>query len=199
MKAKLGTVFIILGTLLLLGALGLFILNEQEQNRAAEAVDVLMPQIVEAINTRQEEPEEEAVIAPDKRKMPVVAIDGFDYIGFVGIPELGLQLPVMADWDYDKLKISPCRFSGSIYTEDLVIMAHNYKKHFGKLSQLAVGSVVTFTDMAGETFYYEVEAFDVLSPDAVEDMTAGEFDLTLFTCTYSGEARVTIRCDRTEN
>ena len=29
-------------------------------------------------------------------------------------------------------------------------------------------------------------------------MTAGDFDLTLFTCTYGGKSRVTLRCDRVE-
>ena len=30
-------------------------------------------------------------------------------------------------------------------------------------------------------------------------MTSGEYDLTLFTCTYSGEARVTVRLNRIGN
>ena len=38
----------------------------------------------------------------------------------------------------------------------------------------------------------------VVSFTAVEEMTAGEYDLTLFTCTYGGQSRVTVRCDREE-
>ena len=41
--------------------------------------------------------------------MPTVTIDGYDYIGYVEAPVLGLKLPVMAEWDYDRLKIAPCR------------------------------------------------------------------------------------------
>lgn len=198
MKNKIGTLFILIGSVFLIGALGLFLYNENEQNRAAKAVDDLMPQIVEAIRIQQEE-KEDPVVATDEKEMTVVSIDGIDYIGFVGIPSLGLELPVMADWDYEKLKTAPCRFSGSVFTEDIVIMAHNYKKHFGRLFELTVGDSVTFTDMEGHTVYYEVAALDVLNPEDVDDMTAGDFDLTLFTCTYSGEARITVRCDRTEN
>ena len=41
--------------------------------------------------------------------------------------------------------------------------------------------------------------FTVTLPEtAVEEMRAGEWDLTLFTCTYDGRARVTVRCIRTE-
>ncbi|MBQ3531974.1 MAG: sortase [Oscillospiraceae bacterium] len=196
MKAKLGSVFIISGLALLLAALGLFLYNEKIQEEAADASEKLMPQIVEAIKIEQEKSEEPVVVAPDEKEMKTVPIEGFDYIGFVGIPSLGLELPVMADWNEEKLKISPCRYSGSVYSEDLVIMAHNYKKHFGRLSQLANGAPITFTDMDGETYRYEIVSMEVLPEGAVEEMTAGDFDFTLFTCTYSGESRIAVRCDK---
>jgi len=199
MKIRLSAVFIISGFLLLAGALGLFFHNEKLQEEAAMASENLMPQIVEAIKIEQEKESGPAVVSPEEKEMVSVAIDGENYLGFIGIPKLGLQLPVMADWDYEKLKTAPCRYSGSLYTDDFVVMAHNYKKHFGRLSQLVSGDTVTFTDMEGKTTSYEVVSAETLPKTAVEDMTAGEFDLTLFTCTYSGEARVTIRCDRTEN
>jgi len=198
MKAKIGTFLMIIGSVLIFAALGLFIYNEHEQNLAAESVSKLMPQLVEAIRVQKEETSEPVLPTVNPQKeMKTAEIDGHEYIGFVGIPALGLELPVMADWDYDKLKIAPCRYSGSVITGDLVVMAHNYKKHFGSLSTLRPGDSVTFTDMEGQTLYYEVTALDVLSSTAVEDMTSGEFDFTLFTCTYGGESRVTVRCDRT--
>ncbi|MBE6882424.1 MAG: sortase [Oscillospiraceae bacterium] len=198
MKAKIGTFLMIIGSVLIFAALGLFIYNEHEQNLAAESVSKLMPQLVEAIRVQKEETSEPVLPTVNPQKeMKTAEIDGHEYIGFVGIPALGLELPVMADWDYDKLKIAPCRYSGSVFTGDLVVMAHNYKKHFGSLSTLRPGDSVTFTDMEGQTLYYEVAALDVLSSTAVEDMTSGEFDFTLFTCTYGGESRVTVRCDRT--
>ena len=198
MKAKIGTFLMIIGSVLIFAALGLFIYNEHEQNLAAESVSKLMPQLVEAIRVQKEETSEPVLPTVNPQKeMKTAEIDGHEYIGFVGIPALGLELPVMADWDYDKLKIAPCRYSGSVFTGDLVVMAHNYKKHFGSLSTLRPGDSVTFTDMEGQTLYYEVTALVVLSSTAVEDMTSGEFDFTLFTCTYGGESRVTVRCDRT--
>ena len=128
--------------------------------------------------------------------MTAADIDGHGYIGFLGIPSLELELPVMADWTYPQLQIAPCRYSGSTFSNDLVIMAQNYPKHFGKLRDMHTGDVVTFTDMEGETLQYQVIALEVLGAAAVEEMTAGEYDLTLFACTYGGENRVTLRCDR---
>ncbi|MBQ6877040.1 MAG: sortase [Oscillospiraceae bacterium] len=196
MKAKFGLIFIALGLALLLGSLGLFLYNEKLQNDAAKASEELMPQIVDAIKIRQEETEEPEIVAPDEKKMTVIEIDGSDYLGFVGIPAIGIELPVMADWDYEKLKTAPCRYSGSVYTEDLVIMAHNYKKHFGRLSQLVNGDQITFTDMDGKTYRYKVASVEMLPEYAVEEMTSGDFEFTLFTCTYTGESRVAVRCDR---
>ena len=198
----------IVGAVMIAGALGLFFHNQNEQAQAAEAVNAVMPQIVEVIQQRQQAPAisqtsdgSESVQEPvelKKREMTAVEIDGYDYIGFIGLPTLQQELPVMADWSYPQLKISPCRFAGSIYTDNLVLMAHNYSYHFGSLKDLRVGDTVTFTDMDGQIIYYQVVAMDVLDPYAVEEMNAGEYDLTLFTCTYSGTSRVTVRCDRVE-
>ena len=74
-------------------------------------------------------------------------------------------------------------------------MAHNFEWHFGQISKLSEGAEVSFVDMEGNVFRYEVVAKDVLDPAAIEEMTAGDFDLTLFTCTYGGAQRVTIYCD----
>lgn len=199
----------VVGSVLVALALGLFIHNEREQRQAGEAVNVLMPQVVEAIQERQESPAEgenaevesvpEIIITDQTEKeMPVVEINGYGYIGFLAIPALQLELPVMTDWSYTQLKVAPCRFAGSTYGDDLVVMAHNYVQHFAKLHRLRVDDTVTFTDMDGVTTEYRVVALDVLAPSAVEEMTAGDYDLTLFTCTYSGNNRVTVRCDKIE-
>lgn len=194
MKTKLGIVLMALGLVMIAASLVLFLSNTREQQQAAEAVEAVMPQIVEAI---LEQPDMTPVtVQHTPKQMPVVEIDGYGYIGFVGIPALELELPVMADWSYPQLKLSPCRFSGDLYTGDLVVMAHNYEHHFGSLKDLRVGDPVTFTDMDGVTFEFAVTAVDILSPMDVEEMTSGDHDLTLFTCTYGGKSRVTIRCDR---
>jgi len=208
MKFKIGIGLVLSGLIMIASALGLFLHNSKEQEMAAEAVDTLMPLIVEQIHTRHDSAADATVPGSTSEspavdsmipEMAVVEIDGYSYIGFVGIPSLQLELPVMADWNYPQLQVAPCRFAGNAYADDLVVMAHNYVHHFGNLQKLRVGDLVTFTDMDGSVIQYSVTALDVLDPNAVEDMTAGEYDLTLFTCTYGGKSRVTVRCDRIEN
>ena len=126
--------------------------------------------------------------------MPVQEIDGEGYIGILQIPDLALELPIIGEWSYPRLRTAPCRYVGSAYTHDLIIAAHNYASHFGGLVSLAQGSEVIFTDMDGNRFIYAVSGTEQLPGTAIEEMESGDWDLTLFTCTIGGAARVTVRC-----
>lgn len=130
--------------------------------------------------------------------MSETRVDGRMYIGYLYIQALSLKLPVMSNWSYPNLRIAPCRYAGSTKTDDFVILAHNYARHFGRLKDLSIGETVFFTDMDGTLFQYEVMAVEVLPPNAVMDMIDGAYDLTLFTCTYGGQSRVAVRCERIE-
>ena len=202
MKAKFGTICMIFGAALLLGALSLFVYNSHEDSMAGESVDVLLPQLIEEIETRAEtsprplsaaEEIPEALLTAEDVAMTEVEIDGYGYIGYLSVPEFSLELPVMGDWDYDRLKIAPCRYSGSTKSDDLVIMAHNYRSHFGRLRSVGLGEIVTFTDLSGNVFNYEAVDIETLQATQIEEMTSGDWDLTLFTCTTSGQARVAVR------
>ena len=130
--------------------------------------------------------------------MPTIAVDEVSYLGMISIPDLGLTLPVASVWSYGQLAMTPCRFSGSAYLDDLVIMAHNYRQHFGRLNQLRIGSEIQLSDADGNVFKYRVAEVEVLEPTEVGRMTASDYPLTLFTCTFSGLTRFTVRCEKTE-
>ena len=65
-----------------------------------------------------------------------------------------------------------------------------------KLSNLQEGDIITFTDAVGNVFRYSVDGLEILQPEEVDDMTSGQWPLTLFTCTYGGVGRVTVRCKK---
>lgn len=129
-------------------------------------------------------------------EMPVMEIDGQEYIGYLEMPTIDVKLPVMSDWSYPKLRIAPCRYWGSAYDDSMIIMAHNYDRHFGRISTLEIGAPVQFVDATGNIYKYVVAKHEILEPGDVEGMTAEEWDLTLFTCTYGGASRVTVRLER---
>ncbi len=207
MRNKIGNFCIILGTALILGALSLFLYNRQEARAAQSASADVMPQLVDQILKAQENAPQSPTALPEVPEellteedlvMPEEIINGYPYIGYLHIPTLELELPIMSDWTYEQLRISPCRYTGTVKGNDFVILAHNYVSHFGRLSELSAGDDVSFTDMDGNIWRYQVVTKDVLNPQAVEEMMAGEYDLTLFTCTPGGSHRVTIRCDKVD-
>lgn len=217
MRRKFGNLLMVMGAALVLGALALFLYNEKEAADAQTASLNLLPQLMAEIEARQEiaeageaaDPTEETqgyvpgtpveFLEPAQLEMTEVVIDGYGYVGYISIPALGLELPVMGDWDYTRLRRAPCRYSGTVLGEDLVIMAHSYKTHFRYIRNLTEGDSVSFTDMDGVVYEYEVVAKDVLTPMDVEEMTAGDYDLTLFTCTYGGRSRMTVYCNLVKN
>ena len=215
MRRKTGNLCIILGTALILGALILFLHNKQEERLAHEASEVYLEQLVCQINRAEEtapqaetgEDEDglleyivpeipEALLTAEDLEMTETVVDGRSYIGYLALPALNLELPILADWNYGLLQVAPCRYYGTLRGNDLVLMAHNYASHFGRISELRQGDSVIFVDAEGRVTQYVVVGQDVLAPNAVEEMTAGDFDLTLFTCTYGGKSRVTVYCDR---
>lgn len=200
---RISSVLIALGAALLFGALGLTVFNLRQSNAAGETAAQTVSALKATIPTdgdfyAKEQPETET---PDyqlnpEMEMPTVRIDDREYIGVLSIPALGRELPVISSWDYPGLRVAPCRYTGSAYTDDLVIAAHNYASHFGRLRELSQGDSIRFTDTDGNVFDYVVSELEILEPYAVSQMTEGDWDLTLFTCTPGGQYRVTLRCNR---
>lgn len=202
-----GTGMILLGLLLIAAALFLTAYNLYDEQRAEQSalqvIDRLEDYLPSEVPTEAStEPIVEQapmpsdapdyVLCPDM-EMPVETINGIDYIGVLQIPSLELELPIASEWNYPNLKTAPCRYSGSAYLNNMIICAHNYSSHFGKLKSLSEGDAATFTDMAGNVFIYKMVERETLNPSDIEEMEDGDWDLTLFTCTVGGKTRVTIR------
>lgn len=204
MPKKTGIIFVTLGVVLILSALLLFLYNGFEDRRAGQQAESLMDDIhsvmtEETVSVTKPSEFETEITEPLETlsaEMPVVMIDGYAYIGYISIPDLELELPVMSDWDYDRLRIAPCRQFGSSRTDDLVIAAHNYKTHFGSLSELESGAEVFFTDMDGITNHYTLEKLEKLEPEAVDAVQNSSYALVLYTCTPGGALRVAAFCER---
>ncbi len=190
-KKRKGTIWMCIGLLLIMAALFLTCYNVWDEYRANHVRIAVLEEL---------EPEiEEKEAVPDYKKfpdmeMPEMVIEGNRYIGVLKIPSLKLDLPIMSEWSYPKLKIAPCRYEGSAYLGNLIIAAHNYDCHFGSIKLLVPEEEVSFTDADGNEFFYEVAEVEILEPYAIEEMKSGDWDLTLFTCTYGGKERVTVRC-----
>ena len=125
-----------------------------------------------------------------------IPVSGKACMGMLELPSLGLTLPVLRDWSYPNLKLAPCLYDGSLQNHNLVVMAHNYPSHFGRLTELQPGDPVYFQDVQKNRTAFEVAGLETLKPDQVEEMKEGQYPLTLFTCTYGGRTRVVVRCEQ---
>jgi sortase A len=180
---------IALGLLLIGAAFLLTAYNFYENYRAGKEAQEIAKQL-----QKEEKDTDWADNQNKDREMSIVMLKGKKYIGILEIPSLDLVLPIMSDWSYPNLRLAPCRYSGSAYQSNLVIAAHNYLTHFGRLKELNIGDSVIFEDMDGNRFEYEVSETEILQPTDVEEMKAEGNDLTLFTCTIGGKTRYTVRC-----
>ena len=174
-RERIGRFCIILGGLCILAAAFLLGFNLREERRAAAATQRILPAVAHSIG------QSPAPMPTLPAGELTVSLEGEEYLGILSLPTLALELPVGAEWEMDFLR-----------------QAHNYRRHFAALHTLRPGDAVLFTDAAGQTYRYTVDRVETLPETAVEEMRAGEWDLTLFTCTYDGRARVTVRCIRTE-
>ena len=213
MKRRAGMICMILGAVLIGAALSLFLYNEWDSARAEERAEQVLEQMqkqteddaeeeTEDENISGEETErteqENALADTDDFGKEIISIDGNDYIGWISIPSISLELPVMAQWSEEGLKTAPGRYAGSPSEDNLVIAGHNYRRHFSPIKWLEPGTEVCFTDAEERVRYYEIEETEELLPDQVEAMITktekDTWDLTLFTCTASGQARCAVRC-----
>ncbi len=210
-RRRKGTLFIVLGLLLISGAVGLTLYNVWDAWRAGKESETILEELEEDM----EKETDGTPAAPSMNRftretapaMPLQTIDGYDYIGILEIPDQGIRLPVMNTWDYTRLKISPCRYSGSYFTDDLVICAHNYASHLSPIKWIGIGTDVYFITVDQVVYHYTVSNRETVQPTAIEEMirnqnNAGEdgvnsqWDLTLFTCNTGGQTRCAVRCDR---
>ena len=193
-----GNTLLTIGIVLLIGAGVLFVYNMAESNRQAsdslEITTKLKSMIVpdESGETSVSDEKTEAS-TPDSQK--TVEIDGSLYDGILSIPAIDLEMAVYDAWNDTYLRKSICRYYGSTYTNDLVIAGHNYRSGFGKLKKLNPGDDVFFTGVDGTVTSYVVKQVEVLDGTDISGMLSGGWDLSLYTCTYGGQARLTVRCE----
>ncbi len=200
MKIKKGYPFMAIGLCLLAASLILIFYNYCDENRARSSAEDALAQFDMSVSEPMVEGEIPDYILNPNMDMPTQIIDGNEYIGVLKIQAIDLVLPVLSECDNDKLKIAPCRYSGSVYLNNMIIAGHDYVSHLGYMFNLELGDKIIFTDIDKNVFEYEVAYIDYLYSNQTEEMLSGDdWDLTLFTCTYSGRQRLTIRAKLIED
>ena len=165
MKRRAGMICMILGAVLIGVALSLFLYNEWDSARAEERAEQVLEQMQKQTEDDENVSGEQTERTKQKNTLAdtddvgekIISIDGNDYIGWLSIPSISLELPVMAQWSEEGLKTAPGRYAGSLAEDNLVIAGHNYRRHFSPIKWLDPGTEVLFTDAEERVRYYEIE------------------------------------------
>lgn len=172
----------------------------QETQRYLSALQQQMPSVKETDLAEKMLPQtdllaEYAMESAETTTEAVIDIDSETFLGVLSIPALQLELPVLHEWSYPNLKIAPCRYAGTVADGNLILAAHNYQSHFGRIGELNTGDIIYFTDCSGVMHTYAVVQTELVAGRDMQTMESGteDWDLTLFTCTWSGRNRVTVR------
>ena len=138
--------------------------------RAAEAVA--------ALQTLLPSPRGAVPEARRDNSMPVLSLEGEDYIGILEIPAFGSALPVGAHWGNSSRY--PCRFSGSVYDRSIRIGATTQAGQYDFYREISVEDSLYFTDMTGNRYSYTVTDIRYAKHAAQETLESREADLMLF-------------------
>lgn len=130
------------------------------------------------------------------------ASNGVEYhiIAIIRIPKLGLEYPVLSEWDYNLLKNAVCKFHGADPNQigNFCMIGHNYKnnKFFSQLVTLEERDIIQIQDMSGRVVDYAVYKNYVVEPDdtsCTTQETNGKKEITLITCYNNGKQRTVIK------
>ena len=204
---KRGLVLILAGLVMVFAAMGLHLTEVRKDAMAGENSQILL-QYLEQAYVPVEVPEVPATDGdlsmlereeglPIVTKMPEREYLGYAMIGTVRVPSVGIQLPVMSKWSYSLLDVAPCRYTGSIPGEDMIVMGHNYKSHFTPLHKVELDAQVEFEDVNGVVYRYRVAEIITLHKSEKAELPS-DYPLTLFTCMPNGRDRLIVRCEKNE-
>lgn len=178
----------ILGIALILVSVGILLVNlihrEQAKQKNAAAVAQL----------RSLMPPEQQGNPQDyyQQEMPVLQLDGVDYVCLLEIPSQGIVLPVQNEWNTTALKSRPCKFWGSIYNENCIIGGSG--NQFDFCARLDLGDSVSLTDMEGTVFTCYVQRIDRSSGAGFDRLSQGDYPLTLFVRQEYASEYIIVRC-----
>ena len=127
-------------------------------------------------------------------------------VAVIEIPRINITYPIIYSKDTsaktveELLKISVVKYWGPEANQkgNFCIVGHNYhnKRFFSKAATLKIGDSIYLTDTNNKTLEYKVYANYVVDPEDLKctsQLTNGQTELTLITCTMTGKQRTIIK------
>ena len=182
-------------------------MNMTEDTTVADS-NVLIAVLDDEEQTEEINAENQAEQLKNAGKTTQTTQNGYKYIsvGTVKIPKINVEYPILdgqtdsAEETEELLKISPTKFWGPEPNEvgNFCIVGHNYRntKFFSKVLTLEKGDTIQITDLSGKTINYRVYNKYEVDPTDVSctsQLTNGNKEVTLITCTNDSKLRVIVK------
>ena len=181
-KVSPGLVCIVLGVVLLLAAGGLYAYNRYEDAHAGAEAQTVVADLQQKVET----PEPEAESGPLDPELPVVEIDGNEYVGEISIPAIGVKNYYL--WEGEttaSMKKGLGHFtSTSVWNGNVAVCGHNRgaKYVIGSIKDLDVGDKITYTTSMGTRTYLVETVTKISSSDWSYLSSTTDNRMTLLTC-----------------
>ena len=175
----------VLGILLVLVSLAVCILWQ----RAGQENDALTQKLLAVLP--QESPGTPDAYAD--ARMPILQMDGEDYVALLEVPIMGVTLPVKDLWQPQRLNGGPCRFWGSIYDGSAIIGGS--WRQFEFCSRLEPGDTIRLRDMQGTVFTCQVKTIQRWKEADYARLAEGNYPLTLFVRERISNRYIMVRCE----
>ena len=139
------------------------------------------------------EPEPAVLEERSNNEMPVLSVEGVDFVGLLTFASQDAEIPIRGTWDNQLMYMS--RYSGSIYDGSIVIGATTQKGQCDFHRDINVSDTLYFTDMTGKRYAYTVTDIRIRQQVDPAVLQNAEEDLILFIKSLYASEYTILFCD----
>ena len=128
--------------------------------------------------------------------------NGYNVVGIINIPKLGIEFPILDITNDDSMKVSVTKFWGNNVNDigNFTIVGHNNLDGtmFSNTKKLKIGDEIVLTDLSGKTLKYRIFDKYIIEPNDVsctESVNKDQREVTLITCTNGRRNRIVIKAN----
>ena len=148
---------------------------------------------VQAMDSLIPTPQGAAVESRRDNTMPLLSLDGTDFVGILEMPAYDSRLVVCGTWGQPEKY--PCRFGGSIYDSTMCIGATTQKGQYDFYREISVGDAISFTDVEGNRYAYTVADIRYEKHADQDALQSRNSPLTLFIKNVYATEYILLFCD----
>ena len=128
--------------------------------------------------------------------------NGYNVVGIINIPKLGIEFPILDITNDDSMKVSVTKFWGNNVNDigNFTIVGHNNLDGtmFSNTKKLKIGDEIVLTDLSDKTLKYRIFDKYIIEPNDVsctESVNKDQREVTLITCTNGRRNRLVIKAN----